>query len=107
MRTWNLAISAWNIGTKRTKRRSRYPREEWPPTVLRVWDTNIVDEKLDYFVVSASLVNRASKVQVVEEDGSKPQKPVRCEVMLDKSVEGRRNNTSRGSCRALVDGCLT
>ena len=65
------------------------------------------DEVLDYFVVSASLVNRASKVQVVEEDGSKPRKPVRCEVILEKGVEGRRSNTSRGSCQALVDGCLT
>ena len=68
--------------------------------MLRVRDTNIVDEVLDYFVVSASLVNRASKVQVVEEDGSKPRKAR--EVRSDFG-----SNTSRGSCQALVDGCLT
>ena len=61
MRTWNFTSSAWYIGTKRSKRRSRYPREEWPPTVLRVRDTNTVDEVLDYFVVSASLLDRARK----------------------------------------------
>ena len=90
-----------------SKHRSRYPREEWPPTVLRVRDTNFVDEVLDFFVMSASLVNRANKVQVVEEDGSKQQKPVRGGVILEKVVEGRRSNTSRGSCLALVDGCFT
>ena len=90
-----------------SKRRSRYPRQEWSPTVLRVRDTNFVDEVINYFVVSASLVNRCNKVQVVEADGSKPQKPVRCEVILEKVVEGRRSHTFRGSCQVLVDGCLT
>ena len=44
-----------------------------------------IHETLDYPIVSESLNNRIEKVEVVEEYGSKPHKPVRCELKLAKS----------------------
>ena len=43
-----------------------------------------IHETLDYLIVSESLNNRIEKVEVVEEYGSKPHKPVRCELKLAK-----------------------
>ena len=43
-----------------------------------------IHEILDYLIVSESLNNRIEKVEVVEEYGFKPHKPVKCEIKLAK-----------------------